>query len=232
MLAGFRFLNKVALGIVILWAVSVTAQENDWLIVPGERLGPITSSMTRADLVRLFGKAQVRDEMFDPAEGPGLATVVFPKMVGATLVISWRDKRVGGGMICYGYRPVVADDFCKWHTQSGITFGTSLERLVALNGRAFEISPAQGEGQGYVDSWQGGRLAKTLGEGTGRKLWVQLGVRYPSTGSTYEQRRLFDEMYALKRPPLSSDPAVGQLKLVVVQMDFVFTAPPAAPRRR
>jgi hypothetical protein len=38
--------------------------------------------MTRADLVRLFGKAQVRDEMFDPAEGPGLATVVFPKMVG------------------------------------------------------------------------------------------------------------------------------------------------------
>jgi hypothetical protein len=69
-------------------AVSGWAQQNDWLIVPGERLGPITSSMTRADLVRLFGKAQVRDEMFDPAEGPGLATVVFPKTPGRELVIS------------------------------------------------------------------------------------------------------------------------------------------------
>jgi hypothetical protein len=225
---GFRFLNKVALGFVILWAVSVRAQENDWLIVPGERLGPITSSMTRADLVRLFGKAQVRDEMDDPAEGPGLATLVFPKTPGSELIISWGKKRMSRVMIC----TEPGDVPCKWHAGGGITIGTSLERLETLNGRAFQIAPEQGEGQGYVTSWQGGKLAGSLGEGTGRKLWVQLGVRYPSTGSTYEQRRLFDEMYALKRPPLSSDPAVGQLKLVVVQMDFVFTAPPAAPRRR
>ena len=226
---------KAALRLIfpILWAVSLRAEQNDWLIVPGERLGPIRSDVTRAGLDRLFGKAQVRDEMFDPAEGPGLATVVFPETLGATLVISWRDKRIDRVMICHGYRPVVADDFCKWHTQGGITFGTSLERLETLNGRAFQISSAQGEGQGYVTSWEGGKLAKSLGERTGSQLWLQLSMRKsPTTANTSEQRSLFDEMYALKRPPLSTDPAVRQLKLVVFSIDFVFIVPPEAPRHR
>jgi hypothetical protein len=136
---------------------------------------------------------------------------------------------MSGAMIC----TEPGDVPCKWHTEAGITLGTSLERLEMLNGRVFQIAPEQGEGQGYVTSWQGGKLAKSLGERTGRKLWLQLNIRKsPTSAITSEQRNLFDEMYALKRPPLSSDPAVRQLKLVVMGMDFAFAAPPESPRHR
>jgi hypothetical protein len=78
---------KLPFALVVLCAVSALAQQNDWLIVPGKRLGPITSDVTRADLDRLFDKASVKDKPVDSGEGPELATVVFPKMPAAGIAI-------------------------------------------------------------------------------------------------------------------------------------------------
>ncbi len=38
------------------------APENDWVIVPGKRVGPITAKTIHADLVRVFGAKNVVDE--------------------------------------------------------------------------------------------------------------------------------------------------------------------------
>lgn len=131
-------------------------------------------------------------------------------------------------MICYEPK----DSPCKWHTEGGITLGTTLERLETLNGREFQLSPEQGEGQGIVTSWQGGKLAGSLGEGTGRKLKLQLDIRrLSSMGITQEQRDVFDQIYASRRPPLSSDLAVRQLHLVVSTMTLDFAVRTTERRR-
>jgi hypothetical protein len=199
---------------LILCAVSVRGQENDWLIVPGERLGPIRSDITRAGLDRLLGKARVHDQPVDSGEGPEPATVVFSEMRGAALAIFWRDLRtISNVMICY--RP--EDSPCKWYAEGGVSLGTSLERLETLNGRAFQIAPWGSEGGGSV-SWRGGRLAGVLGDGVNNSLWLTLDFRSPPEGYTPQQHRLLDEIDALKRDPLSSDLVVRQLHLTVGRM--------------
>jgi len=86
----------------ILWAVSAEAQQNDWLIVPGERLGPIPTSITRAGLERLLGKANVHDQPVETGEGPWPGTVIFSQPPpGGALAIIWRDSRtIMSVMIC------------------------------------------------------------------------------------------------------------------------------------
>jgi hypothetical protein len=205
---------------LVLCAVSMRAQQNDWLVVPGERLGPIPSDITRAGLERLFGNAQVRDQPVESGEGPEQGTVVFPETPGATLGIFWRDSRMVRVMICNQ-----SDDlFCRWHTKDGVSLGTSLERLEALNGRAFQISWRE-EGGWFINSWRGGRMAGILGDGPNNRLGLRLGVSIPSEGPTPQQRGLFDEIDALKRLPLSSDPAGRKLHPVVgiMVLDFMLT---------
>ena len=49
---------RIALAVVLL-ADLASAQKIDWLIVPGQRVGPITASTTRAELDAMFGKENV-----------------------------------------------------------------------------------------------------------------------------------------------------------------------------
>ena len=41
---------------VALLAAPMAAQKNDWLIVPGQRVGPITAAATRAELDALLAR--------------------------------------------------------------------------------------------------------------------------------------------------------------------------------
>jgi hypothetical protein len=105
---------------LVLCAACVRAQQNDWLVVPGERLGPIPSSITRAGLDQLLGKDRVHDQPVDSGEGPEPATVVFSETPGAALAIFWRDNRtVRDVMICYR----LEDRPCKWHARGGVRGG-------------------------------------------------------------------------------------------------------------
>jgi hypothetical protein len=222
---GFRFrlyleTVKAALRFFFLslWAFCVPAQQNDWLVVPGERLGPISSTVTRAGLERLLGKANIRDQKVDSGEGQEPATVVFPEKPGATLAIFWRDSgAIRDVIMCYQRD----DHFCKWHTKEGVSLGTSLEQLEKLNGRPFEFTPWGSDVGGNIVSWQGGRLAGVLGEGVNNRLWLTLDFPVSSHGFTRKQRSLLDEIDALKRGPLSSDLAVRQLQPVVSGMRLV-----------
>jgi hypothetical protein len=140
----------------------------------------------------------------------------FSETPGAALAIFWRDDRtVRDVMICY--RP--EDHPCRWHAKDGISLGTSLERLEKLNGRAFQIS-REGDTWGGVMSWRGGRLAIVLGDGANKKLGLGLYFRYPPRAYTPQQRRLLDEIDALKRHPYSSDLAIRKLHLTVTSMGW------------
>ena len=142
----------------LLFALSIPALAqigNDWRIVPGERVGPVTATVTRADLPRLFPGAPAKDDEIELAEG-----VLEPATQVADLAIIWSGKSADAHpsriFICRGRRR----SSCQWRTADGITLGVRLDRLEQLNGRHFSISGFGFDYGGNVLSWNGGKLAR------------------------------------------------------------------------
>ena len=142
----------IALGALLVGSAS--AQKNDWLIVPGQRVGPITAATTRADLDTLFGKDNVRDSSLDISEGPEAATVIFGNDSSAALAVTWDKERPSEIHICFATQTGP----CRWRTASGIRIGLPLVELQKLNGKAFLFAGFGFDGQGAVTSWRHGAL--------------------------------------------------------------------------
>ncbi len=111
---------------------------------------------------------------------------------------------------------------CKWHTESGVSLGTSLKQLERLNGRAFQIEPWGSDVGGNITSWRGGKLADLFGDRENHGLWLAVDFQEPPAGATPEQSKLLDALYQQKRGALSSDSAVRRLRPAVTRMTLVF----------
>lgn len=134
-------------------AAPAAAQKNDWLIVPGQRVGPITAASTRADLDAIFGKENVQERNLDRNDGPEAATVVYSSDPSAALAITWDREHPAAIRVCFGTQTGP----CRWRTSSGIHLGISIRELNALNGKSFQVGGFAQE-QGKVISWKQGAL--------------------------------------------------------------------------
>lgn len=228
--------------LAILFSAMVVAQENDWLIVPGKRIGPIDPDTSRADLDRIFGKENVRDQDIDDGEGGPLhATLVFPNETAASLAILWqyRRNRIAEVDICHSWYPRDPYLFptCKWHTVDGVSLRTSLEKLEALNGRAFQLNQwGTDAGPGGIRSWLGGRLSVYERNEKKGGLGLALGVQVTRNGLTEQQSKLYDSIQPEKGTPdrgvmLSSDRAVRGLHPIVYFMVLHFPVSEQGPGR-
>jgi len=141
------------LAFIALLAAPAFAQKNDWLIVSGRRVGPITATTTRADLDGLFGKENVREGSFGGGDVPEVATVVWGGDSSTALAITWDRERPAAIHTCVGTKTGP----CRWHTASGIRVGMPVDELQQVNGKAFQIAGI-GFGQGRVVSWRNGSL--------------------------------------------------------------------------
>ena len=134
------------------------ANANDWLIVPGSRVGPIDKNTSEMELRRLFGEKNELREDIGLGEGetePG--TIVFPNSDGR-LAILWKDQ---------GQRQTPKEirlngDKTRWKTGQGISLGTSLKELEKLNGRPFFLMGFAWDYSGTVIDCNKGNL-KELG---------------------------------------------------------------------
>lgn len=159
---GFRTLLMVALCSRGLLAGT---PNNDWLIVPGLRVGPLTSKTTRVDLAGIFGSKNVVDQDVTVGdEGPMPGTVVHGRHPAESLVIIWHEDRfLASIFFCFPQPPTgIRQESCRWHTQEGISFGTSLKQLEKLNGRPFKLLGFGWDEKGTVLSWEGGDLEHAL----------------------------------------------------------------------
>jgi len=218
---------------ILVWLCFATvafAQPADpWLVVPGKSVGPITALTTRADLVRYFGANHVHDEM----AGPGgdseavLATVVNGNGPGSSVVIFW-DKLDSTGKhpdvaahpdflrLCYGNEGQ-GKRHCKWHLANGISIGTSLRELEALNGRGFDLSGFGWDYSGTITDWKGGKLGGEL-RGCGL-VALALEPREANPGPDGAKLLMAvtgDQTFA------SSDPAMQQVNPVVDSIGVTF----------
>ncbi|WP_138497112.1 hypothetical protein [Nostoc sp. PA-18-2419] len=95
----------------------------DTLIVPGQRVGPITRTTTKQDLVKLFGASRLVDQTISGAEGIGSFAATQLKLDrGRSLLVVWSDNT--------RTKPLdVRNLGSAWKTREGISVGTPLSEL-------------------------------------------------------------------------------------------------------
>lgn len=141
-------------------AGATAAVKNDWLCVPGQRVGPITAATTEAELARMFGPDNVkRGTVFQLENQDVQGTIVsFPEGRN-NLAIFWKEepRRIE--------RIMIEGIGTDWKTTDGITVGTSLKELTRLNGGPFTLYGFEIDADmaGMVKSWDGGALEKQRG---------------------------------------------------------------------
>ncbi|MEH2223495.1 hypothetical protein [Nostoc sp.] len=100
-----------------------TQASKNILIVPGERVGPITRKTTKRDLVKLFGASHLVDKTISGAEGIGsFAATQVNLNQGRSLLVVWSDNT--------RTKPLdVRNLGSAWKTREGIGVGNPLSEL-------------------------------------------------------------------------------------------------------
>lgn len=221
-IAGTLLAATGLLGLLLLLVSTARAQKNDWLIVPGSRVGPITATTTRSDLDSLFGRENVRDHDIDLAEGPLPAAVVFEDDPAASLGITWEKEHPSQIYICFK----AGEGPCKWRTASGIRLGLPLRELERLNGRSFQLAGFGFDGQGMVTSWRHGHLEEDPA------ACGHLGVRLADLDDrpkSKQEAKLWKQASGDK-PYASDSLVIDELQLAVGQLIMSFTGPGCAAK--
>jgi hypothetical protein len=200
---------------VLFLAVALPLCAHDWLIVPGERVGPVTARSTEASLRAAFGAEVVRTTIqFDRTTAvPGVE--IYGGRPNESLAVVW-PRQQGGlwwplvAIPCYG--SATAD--CRWRTASGLRVGTSVTELENLNGKPFRLYPSSTLQAWIEPRWNDGKLARELGED------VELNFKGPQdqffAGAAYS---------ATNEPPLNAG-----IRRVNRMFVFLLSRRRAAPR--
>jgi hypothetical protein len=150
--------------IALVSAAAHCQSEGDWLIAPGERVGPITAETSETSLGALFGPAQVRHIDVQLGEGtttPG--TAIYPDDADRRIEIVWTDSthtRV---------REIrLAGNSSTWRTAEGISLGSTLKDIERLNGFPFRLTGFGWDYAGTIIGCGRGRLTMLGCSGSAR----------------------------------------------------------------
>lgn len=211
---------RTSIALAALLVGSAMAQRADWLIVPGQRVGPITATTTRADLDALFGKENVRDGGFDNSNLPEAATVVLGNDTSAALAVTWDKEHVSTIHICFGTQTGP----CRWRTASGIRIGLPIAELQKVNEKPFQVTGFGSEGEGTVVSWRHGMLEED--PSACGHLVVRLIPAFELEGGplSKDESKLLKQLQGDK--PLSSNyMPVLEMNPIVSGLELQFTGP-------
>lgn len=96
---------------------------NNTLIIPGKSVGPVTSETTRADLVKIFGESNLKDETILQAEGTiSVPATKVKEGTPSTFTVFWKDNTRNKIEYIKGFGS-------QWKTSEGIGVGTTLKEL-------------------------------------------------------------------------------------------------------
>jgi len=214
---------RVALAVALL-ANLARAQKMDWLIVPGQRVGPITASTTRAELDAMFGKENVQERNLGISQGPEAATVVFGDDASVALAITWDRERPSTIHICFGTQTGP----CRWRTAGGIRIGLPIRELEKLNEKSFQLTGFGGEPQGTVISWRKGQLEED--PAMCGHLVVRLTPAAELTGSLSKSEATVLKQLQGEKPYSSSYIPMLELNPIVSALEMQFVGPGCTTR--
>ncbi len=131
---------------------------DDFLIIPGKSVGRITARTTEAELQEMFGADKMKIQSIPIAEGDTQEGVVLYPNTPNEIEIIWETAASEGTPAFIR----IGKDSTSWKTQEGITIGTPLEELEAINGTPFTFNGFEWDYGGLVTNWNGGKLTDNL----------------------------------------------------------------------
>jgi hypothetical protein len=166
--------RTATIALLLCPAATFAQKTTDWVIVPGERAGPIDSGASEAKLVELFGARNAARDSFEVEPGVAMpATILFASDPTRHAVVLWRDETRAGpeSVLIRGERSV-------WRTDKGITLGTPLATLRRINGKPLTLIGFGSDVGGTVLDNGGGALRElgtpVKGERSGRTLVLRV----------------------------------------------------------
>ena len=105
------------------FTIAQTTELKDTLVIPGERVGPITKNTSRQELAKLFGASRLQDKTVFGAEGMGKFPATRVNLgQQRSFTVVWADEK--------RTKPDIIRDFgSAWKIPEGIGVGTSLAEL-------------------------------------------------------------------------------------------------------
>jgi hypothetical protein len=202
------------IGVVLLSISRVSA--DDWLLVPHERAGDIHRAMSDNEIRGIFAPGEARHEEIHLGEGvttPGL--VVFPDDDLRRIEVIFKTDQTRGRTVRIRGRE------SNWHFGNGVTLGTTLKELEALNGKPFRLAGCCFDGSGSITSWDGGSLEDVLPMGEGvRKVWIMmdLSANTSSLLTDEEQRDILGGAHSSNDSMMQKlNPEVYQIRVQLVE---------------
>ncbi|GAB3780196.1 hypothetical protein GCM10028818_31920 [Spirosoma horti] len=196
------------------------AVANDFLIIPGERVGPINPTTSEADLLTLLGPSVVTvgDTIYGAEGAELIGTTLYKGTFDEVQVIYTDEKRTKPETVFI--RPQLVDDEglpikhlspARWTTADGLRIGTTLNELQSRNGKPFKLWGFAWDYGGQVSDWQGGKLAR-VPEKTFQS--ITLG---PPASRTPAQEKAYNQLMG-DSEFLSTNKAMNVLKPTVVSL--------------
>lgn len=126
----------------------------DFLIVPGKRVGPVRLKTSETELITLFGPANVQRGTVDlPDKRQEPCTIVLGGTHDA-MRITWKDDTRSQVKAVY-----FDDPQSRWYTPEGLTVGLPANEVVKVNKAPFSFYGFNWTYSGTVSSWRSGSLA-------------------------------------------------------------------------
>lgn len=199
---------------------SQPAAEQDWLVVPGARVGAISAESSDLSLEALFGLDDVQRIDVNLGEGfyaPG--TVVYPDDASRRIEVVWTDDSRTTPMAVR-----LTGDSSVWQTAEDISLGSTLLDIERLNGFPFKLAGFAFDYAGTI-TYCGRGLLTMLGCSGGddiehgqknRLVIIRLRPNAGSTGSPEYRQVQGDRTFSSGHPAMQAlNPKVYQMIVLI-----------------
>jgi hypothetical protein len=148
--------HKIIKLIVLFFLVSSTVIAQKFTIEPKTRVGEISPTSTESDLIKIYGKKNVKRSKIAVGEGELVeGTILFPNTPDE-ITIEWKEK------LKYPERITISHPNTSWKIISGVKIGTTLEQLEVINKSKFKLTGFEWDYPGRTVSWENGILPVQL----------------------------------------------------------------------
>ncbi|MFK5923162.1 MAG: hypothetical protein QM496_13370 [Verrucomicrobiota bacterium] len=151
--------SLITLILIAVLPLALSAKDenrNDWLIDPAAKVGKINKSTSEEDLIKIYGKENVKRQKLPVGEGMFVeGAVLFPGTKNE-LLIEWK------GELKNPERITISSPKGSWRFSNGLKIGDSLEEVEKYNAAVFRLSGFEWDYPGRTTSWEKGKLSKNL----------------------------------------------------------------------
>lgn len=170
----------------------------DFLVIPGERVGPIHVNTSEDELIRTYGPSVSRGQL--KIFGKSTAVTHLFKGTQDALAIQWKDPQLRTQIKAVH----ILGKEGKWHSYEGLQAGLSLLDLTKVNKGPVNFFGFNWEYGGVIDSYHSGVLNKQK-----KFFYIVLGPRKRSVAQPYMKGFSGNKLFS------STTEGVNKLDLVV-----------------